>query len=301
MRKDMDKVLVERPRVGGCGKQNLRRNRHQTRKLCRDATCDPDIEPRNVRSMTRVHTGFYEDNKELNENLKPLRRYLHSQLGRKWDDVYSDIMSGLNLNNSVQYHVWQHLIQLGEVETKTYMEGNTVMIAGVTPRSLGDYSYRDEYYVHPKDGTLRCNPARKKGKHWSVHNTEILEQSRYIDPKNPLSQYHKVDNVWYHFGFREATSDEKKQKSFGEMRQTYSSITSKIEYKWGRISDNKFVAQISPDFRPSAWPFHDNLWNKCNGLFGGPYLPISKKQISSKEVKRIEAMIASRKSSKKAA
>lgn len=191
MRKDMSRVLVERPRAGGCGTARLRQNRRDTKQACKRLQFGQDTEVRSYRGMKKVHTSkplSWDDLKQLNENLKPLRRFLFSKVGESWDNVYSEIMQGLNLRNAVQYHVWQHLIQLGEVHTKTYMEGSTIMAAGARgPEALTDEGYREQLYVHPKDGTLRCTNARR-------HNRDRLgldarlDETRYIDSKKPPSR-----------------------------------------------------------------------------------------------------------------
>lgn len=300
MRSDMSKVLVERPRRGGCGKELIRANRHETNIACKMAVHDTDIETDNYHSVKRVHqSSGYGNTKELNENLKPLRRFLRSRVGQPWNKVYSEIMAGLNLSSSVQYHVWQHLVQFGEVETKTYMEGNTVMLAGSSPRSVGSYSWREEFYVHPKTGLLCVSGKDNKYR----RNKEENSDNRYIDKKHPLTQYHKVDGIWYEYKFREASAEEKKQKSFGEPRQTFVSLTSyETVWKWTKISGNKFIEQMKDNYRPIYHYYaHDGLWTTCKELFGGAYLPISKRQISSREVKKIEGLMSLRRPHKKAA
>jgi hypothetical protein len=297
MRQDMAKILVERPRYGGCGKKNSRNNRHLTRRVCKDMTIDTDLETPNFRGMKRVHTpklNSYEDKKKLNENLKPLRRFLDSCIGRPWDDVYSEIMSNLNLNNSVQYHVWQHLIQFGEVQTKTYMEGDTVMAAGVIgPQSMTDASYgQAEFYVDPRDGTLR--KTKKIRASWRRPG-EGYNETRYYDPKNPLIQYHKVAGIWYEFKFREATDEEKDYKSFGGFANFYDvSVRSWVYNKWKPLNYNKFVDQIHEDKVGKRFYLNGGLWGNCDMLFGGNYLPLSKRQISSKEIRKVESLMAER-------
>lgn len=97
MRKDMAKVIVERPRVGGKTQKNGRPPR------------DMEDLPRR-QSMRRKH----HDRKELNENLNPLERYLESKVGRKWDNVFSDICKNLKLDTAIQKHVRDHLKQMVE-------------------------------------------------------------------------------------------------------------------------------------------------------------------------------------------
>lgn len=303
MREDIAKVLVERARKGGVGNRESRRNRHETRQACKDVAFNDEIETDNFRGMKRVHTAkknSYDNLKELNENLKPLRRFLKSKIGCKWDDVYKEIMSGLNLNNAVQYHVWQHLIGFGEVETKTYMENGIVMASGVLgPRSMTDSPYGgDEFYVDPRDGTLRCTKKISSPRNRNKNRTDS-----YRDPKNPMLQYHKVDGVWYEFKFRKATAEEKSHKSFGHYGpQSYNEKTKKWENSWVYKNQDKFVDQIAGEVQRGYYIyFHERLWNLTRNLFGDYILPIEKRQISSREIRRIEELIAKRKPSRSVA
>lgn len=295
----MAKVLVERPRTGGCGKERIRQNRHLTRQACKDIPFEEDWDTPDFRGMKRVHTSkpnSFDDKKRLNENLNPLRRFLNSRIGQPWDKVYSEIMSGLNLNNAIQFHVWQHLIKFGEVQTKTYMEGNTVMASGVIgPESMTTSYGREEFYVDPRDGTLR-----KTKKNPRYRRETVVSNDSYFDPKKPLTQYHKIGEVWYEFKFREATAEEKKKKSFGETVRDFNDKTMKWEWKWRPLSSNKFVGQIVDGKKDDLYRYyrHDyhygRLWSVCESLFGGAYLPAEKRQISSKEVRKVEELMKER-------
>lgn len=307
MRSDMSKILVERPRIGNKNGEEASRHARRAQKQELRFTGGDDesnVGFGNTASMTSHLTDNHKRSnsaKELNENLKPLQRFLRSRLGQPWDKVYSEIMANLNLNNAAQYHVWQHLILFGEVETKTYMEGNTVMIAGKTPRSVGEYSWRQEFYVHPKTGLL-CGGERARDQFRLKHNKEAdsLNEVRYIDPKKPLVQYHKIAGVWYKFQMRAATDQEKAKKQFGGFRPDWDDKAGKRVLKWNNLYDNKFVAQLESRYKTNYYYRHDSLWERCKGLFGGPYLPLNKQQIGSREVKKIEALIAIRKCKKAA-
>src|SRR6266536_2639198 len=92
MRKDMSRVIVERPRLGG--------GRH------RKGRAVPLEDLPKQEGIGRPYTG---DWKTLNENLSPLRRYLERQVGRPWNKVYSEISRHLRADNAVQQHVRDHL------------------------------------------------------------------------------------------------------------------------------------------------------------------------------------------------
>ena len=94
MRKDMAKVIVARSRII----DSVRR---------RGRARSDDLLPKAVglRRDAMEHRGF----KALNENLAPLRRYLERQVGRSWNQVFSEIASILRPTSTVQQHVRDHL------------------------------------------------------------------------------------------------------------------------------------------------------------------------------------------------
>src|SRR5262245_23455183 len=148
MRKDMSKVIVERPRTGG----------RVRRKGRTDALLGADDAPLRQRAPRREP----ERTKSLNENLAPLRRYLEANAGRPWDKVRSEIGQHLRITNAVQKHVFDHIEDF--VVVKTAMRDGKVMIAPGAPfgrgwRAVSDSRFR--LYVHPKSGLLLKNPALK--------------------------------------------------------------------------------------------------------------------------------------------
>jgi len=90
MREDMFKVIVERPRWG---------SRHATKTKLRYDKCEG--RSRVTGRRLAIETGY---RKSLNENLAPLKRYLHKQVGRRWDDVFSEICQRLDTGSTVKMH-----------------------------------------------------------------------------------------------------------------------------------------------------------------------------------------------------
>lgn len=191
MRKDMSKIIVERPRFGR-GAANRRPGR--TRVVV-DDDGDPIHALRGGRAPTREKP---EKTKSLNENLAPLRRYLESQIGRPWDKVYSEISEHLKPTSTVQQHVRDHLEDF--VAVRTRMRAGKVMVVwrwgGETP--LEEATWK-RLYVHPRTGLLCQN------KHWQGSNarararrkreeSERAARMRVIDDK---TQLHLFDGVWW--------------------------------------------------------------------------------------------------------
>lgn len=130
MRKDMFKVIVERPRVGGWGS---RKGRAQA----------ADLLPSRIGLRRAVkESGDY---KVLNENLAPLRRYLGQQVGRPWNKVYSEICAHLTSASTVQQHVRDHIKDFVQLHPRDDMR--------VRPGS--DRRWRQDFYVDRRDGLLK--------------------------------------------------------------------------------------------------------------------------------------------------
>lgn len=188
MRKDMSKIIVERPRLGrgAAGVQKPGRTR---------ALVDDDGAP--LRASAREPKKRVEKSKSLNENLAPLRRFLEAQVDRPWNKVYSEISENLKATSTVQQHVRDHVEDF--VAVKTRMRAGEVWVSGRRGR---DMALKDSYqrlYVDPRTGLLRKNP------HWKTWNAEIraarkqaekvrAERLRKIDA---TTQLHCFAGVWW--------------------------------------------------------------------------------------------------------
>jgi hypothetical protein len=148
MRRDMDKVLCERPRQGA---RFERRSRYR----------GPLENAPSFESTSRNRGGC----KSLNEHLGPLRRWLRAQVGRPWSAVYSELRANISPKNAVQMHIWQHAQQ--------YVAQHVELVDG-KPRYRNHAAFRYPFlvarwtpvYVCPKTGILRLTPPtprKRKG------------------------------------------------------------------------------------------------------------------------------------------
>jgi hypothetical protein len=170
MRDDMDKILVGRPRVGGRGPKGTGRGKESR-----------DIEDLPTKESMK-HRWKKGDLKSLNENLAPFYRYLHKQVGRPWDKVYSEIREQINARSAVQLHILQHL--------DTYVELHVVLDEKGKPRvNTGwkrDYEV-DGLYVCPKSGLLKENKRPSWKKRFA---TKAEPNYRTIDDKHYVESEH---------------------------------------------------------------------------------------------------------------
>jgi hypothetical protein len=109
MRDDMARVIVERPRIPDFKDRRKGRSRPLEALPAHEG-------------MRRPHL-LHGDGKTLNENLRPLRRYLERQVGRPWDKVYAEIAANLRVDNAVQQHVRDHLRDFVAVKARRHTHG----------------------------------------------------------------------------------------------------------------------------------------------------------------------------------
>lgn len=185
MRKDMYKVIVERPRRGGSYRSET------------PMPLDLDDSPKQE-GLKRRHRS----RKWLNENLRPLERYLASQVGRPWDKVYSEISAGIDRRNTVQRHIHQHLEDF--VAVKIVRSDGVLMYrrrwGGLEP-IMSEWGPR--FFVDPDHGLLRANEGREAARQASRKHRQRQaalrdglhrEDLRRIDAQ---WQLHRIGGVWY--------------------------------------------------------------------------------------------------------
>ncbi|MEJ8857661.1 hypothetical protein WKW79_24020 [Variovorax robiniae] len=184
MREDMDKVIVERPRRGG-GVQGDGRTWRNSR------------ERGSHLGMKRGHVF----RKHLNENLAPLKRWLHKQVDRPWDKVYAELSAGIDKRNAVQAHIHEHLD--GFVARDAVWEDGEVLLSWgprrvpVPPREAPWI----ELFVHPvtrillrnrySDGSRAARRAQ-----WS-RRAPAPPRRIVIDD---WTQWHCIDGEWHELG-----------------------------------------------------------------------------------------------------
>lgn len=184
MRKDMFKVIVERPRRGGGGK----RGKGWRRVDGDDTPVKAGVRPKGSRS------------KRLNENLKPLERFFEKRVGKFWPKIFAEICANLDTGNAVQKHVRDHVDDI--VATKMTKRGEAIFaktrFGGLTP--LEEMSW-PRFYVHPTSQVLMRNPHwRRWQRIFRANQREAAaETATHYRKLDPLTAWHKVGGIWYEF------------------------------------------------------------------------------------------------------
>ncbi|MCC6466895.1 MAG: hypothetical protein IT563_01125 [Alphaproteobacteria bacterium] len=160
MRRDMFKVIVERPRRPGA------KSKGRAKMLALDG---PAME-----GMKRPHR----ERKALNENLAPLGRFVGSRVGQHWAKVYAEISANLRPSSTVQQHVRDHVADIVAVRTairdgQVYVHRDSFIGGG--PEPLQESGFR--FYVHPVSGVVLRNR----------HRAALMRRRRGLTPPSPPS------------------------------------------------------------------------------------------------------------------
>jgi hypothetical protein len=138
MRRDMYKVVVERPRKG--------KGLDSSAARLRDDLDGP----------SRLGMRFGYGCRGLNENLAPLRRFLQRQVGRPWNKVFGEIAACIDRRNTVQQHIYQHLDDI--IATQVEWRDGELINLNARWDAL-QHNLRQPLYVDPHTGLIRPNKA----------------------------------------------------------------------------------------------------------------------------------------------
>ena len=188
MRKDMAKVIVERPRRGRAV-AGMKPGRTR-------ALVDDDGDPIRVKGA-REPKGREVKTKYLNETLNPLRRYLEAQVGRPWNKVYAEISENLKPTSTVQQHVRDHVEDF--VAVKTRMRAGEIYVTVRWGRTSKLADAWQPLYVHPRTGLLRKNTFWKSwgAKRKAEARAREAERVARMRELSPLKQLHLFNGVWW--------------------------------------------------------------------------------------------------------
>jgi hypothetical protein len=180
MREDMYKVIVERPRQRKDGDRFAVRLRD-----------DPDGP---ARLGMRAGYGY----RSLNENLAPLRRYLHAQVGRPWSKVFGEICGGIDRRNTVQQHIHQHIRDFIAIDVEV-RDGRLADLADSRRFGIRSSGLFQELYVDPDSGLIRPNKDYRSWRRRVVERqqreqAEISARRRSVDERTLLL---RLDDVWF--------------------------------------------------------------------------------------------------------
>lgn len=215
------------------------------------------------------------NNKDFNENLSPLKGFLHkaSKQKRRWDDVYSELCHLLDKRSVINQHVFDHLWQYVCKSPRTTIDGDVQIFSaqrGWVPAVDGGY----DYYIHPETNILT---KIKFGGGWRKENeqrrekkaAELRKTYRRIDDHH---SYQKIDGVWYHVSYATYPCQEitKMVKSTYDERRTYPQTRYMCPYVYDVVKKQT----VGGDVTSEVW--------QTPSVFK---VALIKRQVSKKEIK----------------
>lgn len=172
MRPDMKKVIIERPRAGGVFVRKPPK---------------PKFDVYNIDKYEDVHRqeGMKErlgwDGKEQTDLLGPVQRFLQKSVGRRWDDVWSEICE--HNKDVMGSHLKDHIKWMVETDLVRDENGELVDSKGSPMRGWMNF------YVNPDNGVLTKGESRSRFKYRPTYTQRIYN----IDGQD----YYKFDGIWY--------------------------------------------------------------------------------------------------------
>ncbi len=180
----MHKVVIERPRWNpGPGKHGRRAN------------LSDELLPK-FEGIKRPHMH----RKGLTDLLGPLKRWLHSQVGRAWNDVYSEACAVIKPDSIIRAHIKTHLLQF--VERHTFMHNGRACLLdvrrGVIPVEELRYGW-SPFFVHPESGLLCAIPQKSWKTLRAERRAARAATFRWLDCNFALK---KIGGFWFACQFR---------------------------------------------------------------------------------------------------
>jgi hypothetical protein len=189
MREDMSKVVIERPRWGHSlpgYKTRLRIRRYDPEK-------DYDDLPRRISGSRSKYIRGGEI-KFFSDLLGPLRRFLRSNIGRPWDQVYSEMKEFLDDRKVTGRHIFEHVDS--EVETHAFIDPDGKAY------TWGNSGREPVYglYVDLRSGLLRWsdtkpwwrNRGKSKGVAQKANRVRLSANACHV----------KMNGIWYFVEYR---------------------------------------------------------------------------------------------------
>lgn len=218
MRPDFKKILTERPRRNsGSGFKDVRRSHH-------GIIAEDDVGGRE--GMRRPYDSRI-FRKDFSDLLGPLYRFLHAQVGRPWDDVFSEIAIHTKGGSMIQQHLLQHVFRY--VERRVWI-GTDGRLYDKRGEDLISGFVRKEFYVDP--GGILCIVKRGKRVSYRWKDQKAPEEKKF--PNGRL--FRKLAGIWYEILMKEEpvysyVCQPVPGSEYGDYIRVLSG-TRKIETKW---------------------------------------------------------------------
>lgn len=180
----MHKVVIERPRHGRSWAESRPRPK------------PPFDESPRFESIKARHTR----RKWFSDLLGPLKRWLQSQVGRPWNEVYSEACTVIKPDSPIRAHVKTHLLEFVERNTFIHVGKVCVLDTGYLGKPVpvsANCRYRSLFFVHPETGLLFSSPRLSK-RAWRAREPKPSATIHWIRKGVALQQ---IRGLWFECRF----------------------------------------------------------------------------------------------------
>jgi len=182
MRSDMGKVVVERPRG-----QSYVPNRKFGARLRYLPDRDYEEEPKRV-GISASYRDYGYSEKWFKDLLGPLERFLQKNVGRPWNQVYSEVCTTVDRRKITGHHLIVHLKWMVETNCFINAKGRICYWSGNEEHRV------DGFYVHPMTGVLwRAWPESNRE---SKRRCLLAEEVTWLASSNEIG-FRKHEGIWY--------------------------------------------------------------------------------------------------------
>lgn len=192
MRQDMHRKLIERGRWGSSWLKNERVKAE--RQALQRARATGDYEGLCARTPMRPRRRL---RKSPSETFGPLVAFLRTQVGRPWDNVYSEIRQNIDPSSVIDMHIMQHLFDFVRREVWIDDQKHVWRRCWQGPAELFDNGRT--FYVHPRTGML-CRPTHTRPRRSAVARVPHLTLE---DGGLGL----RIDKMWFRVDTRRLDGD----------------------------------------------------------------------------------------------
>ena len=196
MRNDMSKIMTEPARRGVryYGDLPNEYRRAKTFKLDDDLEVNDEF-CNHVLPMRSKRVGW--DGKDKNYTTRPIKGFFLHAVGRKWNDVYSELCAALKNSISARSFLRDISVSWIGVELNTYVgeDGNIYF----NDKYRADQPIENaDFYVDPRDGILYHNGGSSYNSRYKKSAAEREAAKEVWRRKvNNTFQFHKIDGNWY--------------------------------------------------------------------------------------------------------
>lgn len=204
MRRDHHKLICEKERHGSSNKFHYVRHKKNFLAASNDWEWeeieeDDEITFRSTQriSMKRPYK-IDESWKELTDFISPLQGFVRKNVGRVWNDVFSEFCAQYDQRSVLTKHLFQHLKGFVERKMVEREDGQLYSMSRYNGWRSLEEGY-EQFYVDPRDGILKENPHYRSWRQTrkEYHRAAVESRKRTIRDVDNLTELQLINGTWF--------------------------------------------------------------------------------------------------------